>query len=134
MHLKSRISATVVGLALLTGTDVVPAFARQEVTPSTPESMPSLKVGKSQPVSFSSADGSASRSKERPPDCLEAEQINKKDGKYVRVRNKCGRGMRFKAVIAFAPDLECKTIGRAYTLDYRFYSSRAARFDRLESC
>jgi len=34
MHLKSRISATVAGVALLAGTVVVPALAQQKVTPS----------------------------------------------------------------------------------------------------
>ena len=64
---------------------------------------------------------------DRPPSCLEAEQV----GKDIIVRNKCGKSMRFKMVYAFAPDSRCETIGRAYT---RSYPKQGGRFDGLGSC
>ncbi len=64
---------------------------------------------------------------DRPPSCLEAEQV----GKDIIVRNKCGKSMRFKMVYAFAPDSRCETIGRAYT---RSYPKQRGRFDGLGSC
>ena len=68
MHLKS-LPATFVGLVLLVSGAVIPAHAQEgagltptleKATLSTPESTLISKVGKSQRVSFSSPDGSAS--------------------------------------------------------------------------
>lgn len=64
---------------------------------------------------------------EQPPNCLEAEPI----GKKIEVRNKCGRGMRFKIAYAFAPDDMCRTIGKAYT---KQYNKKRGRFDGLRNC
>lgn len=78
-------------------------------------------------------------SKERPPDCLEANPIVREEKDYVQLKNKCQRSMRFKIVYDNAPDSECTTIGTAYTTDYKYPSSRFVprrliRFTRLESC